>query len=97
MHATVCLLRAGQPRRAGDAAKSGQFEGQFSWDEFVPTDIKGLLSMIDEALYNPLTTVAISKLLEMIGRSAYFPRLLVATALDSDINQTAGSHGRPSM
>ena len=36
MHATVCLLRAGQPRRAGDAAKSGQFKGQFSWDENVP-------------------------------------------------------------
>ena len=31
MHATVCLLRAGQPRSAGDAAKSGQFIGQFSW------------------------------------------------------------------
>ena len=26
--------------------------------------------------YNPLTSVPISKLLEMIGRSAYFPRLL---------------------
>ena len=30
-HATVCLLRAGQPRSAGDAAKLGQFIGQFSW------------------------------------------------------------------
>ena len=42
MHATVCLLRAGQPRWAGNAAKSGQFIGQFSWDEYVPTDVKGL-------------------------------------------------------
>ena len=31
MHAAVCLLRAGQPRSAGDAAKLGQFIGQFSW------------------------------------------------------------------
>ena len=31
MHATVCLLRAGQPRRTSAAAKSGQFVGQFSW------------------------------------------------------------------
>ena len=72
MHATVCLLRAGQPRRPGDAAKSGHFEGQFSWDE----NVKGLLGIIDEALYNPLTSVAISKLLEVIGISAYFPRRL---------------------
>ena len=27
----MCLLRAGQPRSAGDAAKLGQFIGQFSW------------------------------------------------------------------
>ena len=42
MLATVCLLRAGQPRRAGDAAKSGQFVGQFSWDKYDPTVVKGL-------------------------------------------------------
>ena len=30
MHAAVCLLRAGQPRSAGDAAKLGQFIGQFA-------------------------------------------------------------------
>ena len=76
MHATVCLLRAGQPRRPGDAAKSGQFEGQFAWEEKFPFDVRGLLSIIDEALYNPLTSVAIRKLLEVIGISAYFPRRL---------------------
>ena len=42
MHARVCLLRAGQPRRAGDAVKSGQFIGQFSWDKYDPTVVKGL-------------------------------------------------------
>ena len=52
MHATVCLLCAGQPRRTGDAAKPGQFIGQFSRDRYVPTVVKGLYSMIDEALYN---------------------------------------------
>ena len=36
MHATVCLLCAGQPRRAGYAAKSVQFKGQFSCDKYVP-------------------------------------------------------------
>ena len=51
-YATVCLLRAGQLRRATNAAKSksGQCKGQFLWDEYVITDVKGLLSMIDEAL-----------------------------------------------
>ena len=29
MHAAVCLLHAGQPKRAGDAAKSGEFPGDF--------------------------------------------------------------------
>ena len=42
MHATVCLLRAGQRRRAGDAAKSGQFRGQFSWVTGDPMGVKGL-------------------------------------------------------
>ena len=42
MHATVCLLRAGQPRRAGAAAKSGQFVGQFSWVTGDPIVFKGL-------------------------------------------------------
>ena len=43
MHATVCLLRAGQPRRAGAAAKSGQFVGQFSWVTGDPIGLKGLI------------------------------------------------------
>ena len=42
MHGTVCLLRAGQPRRAGAAAKSGQFVGQFSWVTGDPIVVKGL-------------------------------------------------------
>ena len=53
--------------------------------------------MIDEALYNLLRTVAISELLEMIGRSSHFLAWSIATALHSDINQTAGSGGSPSM
>ena len=43
MHGTVCLLRAGQPRRAGAAAKSGQFVGQFSWVTGDPIVDKGLI------------------------------------------------------
>ena len=43
MHATVCLLRAGQPRRAGAAAKSGEFVGQFSWVTGDPIVLKGLI------------------------------------------------------
>ena len=42
MHAAVCLLRAGQPRSAGDAAKFGQFIGQFSWVIGDPIGLKGL-------------------------------------------------------
>ena len=42
MHAAVCLLRAGQPRSAGDAAKLGQFVGQFSWVTGDPIGLKGL-------------------------------------------------------
>ena len=61
MHATVCLLRAGQPRRAGAAAKSGQFVGQFSWVTGDPIGLKGLYSDIKNALYNPLRTTAIQK------------------------------------
>ena len=51
MHATVCLLRAGQPRRAGAAAKSGQFVGQFSWVTGDPIVVKGLYRVIEIALY----------------------------------------------
>ena len=39
MHAAVCLLRAGQPRSASDAAKLGQFIGQFSWVTGDPTGV----------------------------------------------------------
>ena len=45
MHATVCLLHAGQPRRAGAVSKSGQFIGQLWGVEFVPKDVKGLHAM----------------------------------------------------
>ena len=43
MHATVCLLRAGQPNSAGVAAKSVQFIGQFSWVTGEPIGRKGLM------------------------------------------------------
>ena len=42
MHAAVCLLRAGQPRSADDAAELGQFIGQFSWVTGDPIGAKGL-------------------------------------------------------
>ena len=45
MHAAVCLLRAGQPRSAGDATKLGQFIGQFSWVTGDPIGIKGLTNL----------------------------------------------------
>ena len=38
--------------------------------------------------FNPLTTIVISKLLEMIGRSAYVLACSISIALHSDINQT---------
>ena len=41
MHAAVCLLRAGQPKRAGAKAKSGQFVGQFSWVVYDQSASKG--------------------------------------------------------
>ena len=44
MHAAVCLLCAGQPRSASDAAKLGQFIGQFSWVTGDPIVLKGLYS-----------------------------------------------------
>ena len=43
MHAAVCLLRAGQPRSAGNAAKLGQFIGQFSWVTGNSIGLKGLM------------------------------------------------------
>ena len=36
------LLHAGQLKRAGDAAKSGEFLGEFSWVEFDPMGVRGL-------------------------------------------------------
>ena len=42
MRATVCLLHAGRPTRAGNAAKSGQFIGQLSWVTGDPISLKGL-------------------------------------------------------
>ena len=48
-------------------------------------------------MFNPLTTVAISKLLETIGKSAYILACSIATALHSDIDQTAGLSGHLSM
>ena len=38
----MCLLRAGQPDSAGDAAKSVRFMGQFSWVTGDPIGLKGL-------------------------------------------------------
>ena len=42
LHAAVCLLRAGQPKRAGDAAKLGEFLGELFWVEFDPMGERGL-------------------------------------------------------
>ena len=46
---------------------------------------------------NPLTPAAVSKPLEMIGRSTYVLACSEPTAPYSDINQTAGSRGRLNM
>ena len=51
MHAAVCLLRAGQPRSAGDAAKLGQFIGQFSWVTGDPIGVKGLSDSMNSGLH----------------------------------------------
>ena len=42
MHATVCLLCAGQLGSVGHAAKSGQFKEQFSLVKYDPKDVNGL-------------------------------------------------------
>ena len=47
--------------------------------------------------YNPLTMVAISKLLEMIDRSTCILACSIKSALKSYINQNAGSGGHLSM
>ena len=46
---------------------------------------------------NPFTSVAISKLLEMISRFTYVLGCSITNALHSDINQTAGSGGHLSV
>ena len=97
MHATACLLRAGQPKRDAGVTKSGEFPGEFSWVVYDPMVVRGLFSMTDKALYNPLTTAAISELLEMIGKSSYFLVSARSTALHSGIIQTAGTHDALSM
>ena len=51
MHAAVCLLLAGQPRSAGEAAELGQFIGQFSWVTGDPIVLKGL-KVAFESYYN---------------------------------------------
>ena len=45
MHTTVYLLPAGQPRRAGMAAKFGQFVGQFSCVKYDTPVLKGLTDL----------------------------------------------------
>ena len=45
MHAAVCLLRAGQPKSASDAAKLGQFIGQFTWVTGDPIGLKGFYNI----------------------------------------------------
>ena len=50
MHAAVCLLHAGQLNRAGNVAKSGEFLGEFSWEELFPMDVRVLFNTIDEAV-----------------------------------------------
>ena len=46
---------------------------------------------------NPLTIIAISKLLEMIGRATYILACSIATTLYSGINQISSSSGHLSM
>ena len=59
MHAAVCLLRAGQPKSAGNGTKSGQFVGQFSWVTGVPIGIINL---------NGLSIGKVSEKTDLIGK-----------------------------
>ena len=62
MHAAVCLLRAGQPRSTGDAAKLGQFIGQFSWVTGHPIGLKGLIIITTVLKWNePFSKESFSK------------------------------------
>ena len=56
-----------------------------------------VLGYRDWLFLNPLTPAAVSKPLEVIGSPTYVLACQEPTAPDSDINQTAGSLGRPSM
>ena len=67
----------------------GLYTTQWSWEGYSTRSTK--------QLYNPLTTAAVSKPLELIGSPTYVLACQEPTAPDSDINQTAGSPGRPSM
>ena len=58
---------------------------------------EGYSTRSTKQLYNPLTTAAVSKPLELIGSPTYVLACQEPTAPDSDINQTAGSSGRPNM
>ena len=55
--------------------------------------LRGYTEWSTKHLYNSLKPVVISKQLEWIGRSVYILAWSIATALHSDINQTAGSGG----
>ena len=59
--------------------------------------VNKIVTICFNTLINPLRPVAISKQLEMTGRSDYILACLIATALHSNINQTAGSGGHQSM
>ena len=50
MHTAVCLLCAGQPKCTSDSAKSEEFLGEFSWVEFDPMGVRGLLYILSKLL-----------------------------------------------
>ena len=58
---------------------------------------KQLQYLPSESFFNPLLHGTISKLLEMINKSTHVLVSSVATAPDSDMNQTAGLGGSLSM
>ena len=70
MHAAVCLLRAGQPRSAGQAAKSGQFIGQFSWVTGDPIVLKGLSMTV--FIISVLSEIGIFGILKNVQKSFKF-------------------------
>ena len=52
MHACRSVSAACRPAqsRRRDVAKSGEFLGEFSWEELFPMDVRGLFNTIDEAV-----------------------------------------------